>query len=147
MDYMTEAMTRRGFLKTAGLVTAGAVLAGCRVEAGGKKQEVDLEKGDLVCWHSLGVYSYDDDGSKRKIGNKRDQEGKGNVLRIVFFDNQLKKGGRERNCWVRVGYEDFEGDKVVAWHLAETLDRWQKDEEGEMNWIPVKWTPVKLEKK
>ncbi len=131
-------MPRRGFLKRAGILVAGAsVFAGVvgekLIESGlefaGKDGEGKIVKGTKVSWDSPGVQGPGDD-SRNKMRGSYGGEGVATDLRRVI---NWTKSGKERNSWVRVkqtgvvSFVDEAGRKrtkkadEVAWHEADTL--------------------------
>lgn len=132
---MTETrMSRREFLiGTGGL--AVAALTGCEK---GKVREVNLEKGERVLWTSRGCYGPSDrqGGPAELIGLSK---GEGTVLKTEWHVNTGENGEKKLNCWVRVKYYDLEDrEEKIAWHLAPTLQKEVRNEEGTTTWVPVR---------
>jgi len=126
-------MDRRSFL--VGAVGTAVGLSGCEK---GKVREVNLEKGDRVLWMSKGCYGPSDrqGGPPDLIGLSN---GEGVVLKTEWHINVDGKGNKKMNCWVRVRYYDLDDrDYKIAWHLAPTLQKEVKDEDGGITWVPVK---------
>lgn len=125
-------MDRRSFLIGGAGLAVG--LAGCEK---GRVREVNLEKGERVLWTSRGCNGPSDrqNGPAKPIGLSN---GEGVVLKTEWHINADEKGNRNMNCWVRVRYYNFEKrEEEIAWHLAPTLQKEVKTDEGK-TWVPVK---------